>query len=227
MTPNTVRPAERRTLREQCFDQLRALIVNGSLPSGAHLVETRLGEQLGVSRGPLREALRQLEREGLVVADGKGHLLVREVSGEEILEMFEVRCALEVAAITRLARRADRETVSAQLLDALEPLKDPDLAFDVQIEVDLHFHELLCELSGNSTLAAMWHQLMGQMRMMIIAAGPDRAGTRMRWNEHAPLAAAVATGDPEHCRALVEAHMGDFCRRYADEAIDRELGVAN
>src|SRR5262245_61769128 len=90
VTQDTVQPAERRTLREQCFDQLRALIVNGSLTPGSHLVETRLGDQLGVSRGPLREALRQLEREGLVVSDGKGHLLVREVSGEEIREMFEV-----------------------------------------------------------------------------------------------------------------------------------------
>lgn len=226
VTQNTVRPTERRTLREQCYDQLRALIVDGSLHPGSHLVETRLGEQLGVSRGPLREALRHLEREGLAVSDGKGHLLVREVSAEEIEESFEVRCALEVTAITRLARRADREAISRQLLTALEPLKDPDLPFATQIEVDLHFHELLCTLSGNATLATMWHQLMGQIRMMIIAAGPERAGTRMRWQEHAPLAEAVATGDAEHCRRLIEAHMNDFCHRYADDAIDKELGIA-
>lgn len=225
VTEPTFKPTERRTLREQCFDQVRGLIVDGTLTPGSHLVETKLSGQLGVSRGPLREALRQLEREGLVASDGKGHLLVRELTAREILEVFEVRSALESAAISRLALREDRIATSNQLLHALEPLKDPDLEFSRQIEVDLHFHELLCILSGNETLASMWKQLMGNIRMMIIAAGPEKAGTRMRWQEHAPLAEAVATGDPEHCKKLIEVHMNDFCHRYADDVIDRELGL--
>ncbi|PRY07798.1 GntR family transcriptional regulator [Kineococcus rhizosphaerae] len=203
---------------------MRHRIISGAIAPGEHLVETRLSQELNISRGPLREALRLLEQEGLVVGDGRGHLSVREITVSEIIDVFEVRTSLEAAAMERLTRRSDRQEIARELREVLEPLRDGDLDFETQIEVDLDFHERICELSGNNMLTQMWHQIMGHIRMMIVASGPERASSRMRWQDHVPLADAIGDGDPARSRQLLETHMQDFCRRYAGDAMEREAG---
>ncbi|MEV7086237.1 GntR family transcriptional regulator [Streptomyces sp. NPDC093085] len=208
----------RSTLRERCTAFVRDRIISGALRPGEHIVEAALSEELGVSRGTLRESLRLLEAEGLVVGDGRGHLLVRELSAQEIVEVFEVREALEVLAATKLALRADRADSAAELRRVLEPLRRPGLSFGEQIALDLAFHAALCRLTGSATLATVWGRLIGQIEMIIIAAGPARASGRMRYDDHVAIAEAIGTGDPAHVAATVSAHMGDFARRYVDDA---------
>ncbi|MCQ8190259.1 GntR family transcriptional regulator [Streptomyces rugosispiralis] len=208
----------RSTLRERCTTHLREKIISGALRPGEHIVEVALSRELGVSRGTLRESLRPLETEGLIVGDGRGHLHVRELSGREIREVFEVREALEVLAATKLARRADRGGTAAELRELLAPLNNPDLSFGTQIELDLAFHARLCALAGSTTLFTTWRRLVGQIEMIIIAAGPARASDRMRYADHVAIVDAIETGDPAHVASVVSAHMGDFCRRYAGDA---------
>src|SRR3954468_5980381 len=83
------------SLREQALDQLRNAVTSGEIAPGTRLVETELSAALGISRGTLREALRQLQQEGLVEAGDRGRLTVRTLTDAEILDMFEVRAALE------------------------------------------------------------------------------------------------------------------------------------
>lgn len=216
---------DRRTLRERCTAHVRDLIVSGQIKPGEHVVETRLSEELGVSRGTLREALRPLEQEELLVGDGKGHLMVHSPSSSEILEVFEVRAALEALAVAKLAGRQERTKIVAELYRALEPLKDQELTFSTQIEVDLSFHARLCELTNNLTLINSWHRLLGKIEMMIIAAGSEIGGSRMRYDEHTGIVEAIASGDAGHAKQILMGHMDDFARRYVGDAVAKELEV--
>jgi DNA-binding GntR family transcriptional regulator len=212
---------DRRTLRERCTTHVRDQIISGRITPGEHLVETRLSDELGVSRGTLREALRPLVNEGLIVSDGRGHLLVREITSDEIREVFDVRTALEILAATTLAQRDDRRDVAAELRRAIEPLRDPTLSFGDQMAADLGFHELLCSRTGNATLLRHWQQLIGQIEMMIIAAGTERAASRMRYEDHVGIADAIAEGDAAQARAVVERHFEDFASRYLSDGISQ------
>ena len=214
-----------RTLRERCTAYVRDQIISGALKPGEHIKEIPLSEEVGVSRGTLRESLRPLEAEGLLVGDGRGHMLVRQLSSKEILEVFEVRKVLEVLAASKLARRQERGRIAAELRELLSPLQESDIPFDRQIALDVAFHARICELTGSETLITSWNRLIGQIEMMIIAAGPQRASDRMRYDEHVALADAIETGDPEHVAEVVASHMDDFARKYVGDALADEVKI--
>jgi DNA-binding GntR family transcriptional regulator len=214
---------DKRTLRERCTQHVRDQIISGAIKPGEHLKEMHLSEEMGVSRGTLREALRPLELEGLIVDDGKRHMLVRELSTQEILDVFEVRSNLETLAVGKIVRSPRREEMTAELRRSLEPLKEPGLEFARQLELDLGFHERLCALSGNPTLLAAWRNLIGQIEMMIIAAGPDKASGRMRFDEHIQIVEAIESGTVDDAMSALRDHMNDFCSRYVGDLADLEL----
>ena len=95
---------EKTSLREQALTALRRAITTGQLTPGTHLVETELSEALQISRGTLREAMRQLQQEGLISAGARGRLSVRHLDAKEIRDIFDVRAALESLAASTLAR---------------------------------------------------------------------------------------------------------------------------
>ncbi|MCQ8190250.1 GntR family transcriptional regulator [Streptomyces rugosispiralis] len=224
MSVSEAGPFDRRSLRERTIAYLRGQIISGTLQPGEHVREVSLSDKLGVSRGTLREALRSLEGEGLLVNDGKGRMWVRKLSAQEIAEVFEVRTALEILAATKLAG-SDRRAEFADLLERkVEDLREPDLGFGERIEADLGFHALMCELTGSGTLSRSWLQLNSQIRMMIIAAGPERAVGRMRYEAHLPIVAAIRAGDVDAVRKTLTEHMHDFTRRYVGDALAAEPG---
>src|SRR6185503_16394649 len=100
-------PLPRNTLRAQVADRLRAAILDGDIPPGAPLVETALSEQFDISRGPLREALRQLIEEGLVVTVPYTGTHVAALSADNVREIYSLRTALEIFAIEQLWPRRD------------------------------------------------------------------------------------------------------------------------
>src|SRR6478609_5969335 len=97
------------SLRKQALDVLRNAVTSGEIAPGTHLVETELSAALSISRGTLREALRQLEQEGLIEPSERGRLPVRTVSAAEIADMFEVRSALEGLAAALLCKMKNRK----------------------------------------------------------------------------------------------------------------------
>ena len=106
------------SLREQALDQLRNAVTSGEIKPGTRLVETELSAALGISRGTLREALRQLQQEGLVEAGDRGRLTVRTLTDAEILDMFAVRSALEGLAASIVSARPERATPATTALEA-------------------------------------------------------------------------------------------------------------
>jgi DNA-binding GntR family transcriptional regulator len=198
---------ERVTRRELILDRLRSAVTSGELAPGTHLAETELSGSLGVSRGTLREALRHLEEEGLLSKDARGRLSVRVVTPEEVLEIFDVRFALESAAAEVVCQRADLDAVVPELRTALARLEESEHGeIAEQVAADLAFHEAICSASGNRTLVESWRRVSGLARAVITAAGRETAVANMSAARHAPIVDAIASGDAEHARKVLRDH---------------------
>jgi DNA-binding GntR family transcriptional regulator len=205
-------------LREQALRALRNAVTSGEIEPGTHLVETELSAALSISRGTLREALRQLQQEGLVEVTERGRLRVRTLSRSEIEDMFAVRSALEGLAAAILARRPERQAVVAALQSALDGLAAATGSIHEMVEIDLEFHRILCQLTGNSALLHSWEGIAGSIRMSIMFAGAERAVANMSVPRHQALVDAIAGGDPEYARAAVDEHMQGAAANLVGEA---------
>jgi DNA-binding GntR family transcriptional regulator len=199
---------EKTSLREQALSALRRAITTGQLPPGTHLVETELSEALQISRGTLREAMRQLQQEGLISAGARGRLSVRHLDTKEIRDIFDVRAALESLAARELASRPDRSADVAALRHAVDEMgKWAASNLEDRIEADLRFHCTMCQLSGNETLLHQWSSLEGSIRMSIMFAGVDRAIKNMDAKRHHDIVDAIESGDTDRAAAAVIEHM--------------------
>src|SRR6516225_10562750 len=139
---------EKTSLREQALTALRRAITTGQLPPGTHLVETDLSEAMQISRGTLREAMRQLQQEGLISAGPRGRLSVRYLDAKEIKDIFNVRAALESLAARELCAKPDRGA-AVQMLRAAVTAMEKWAASNMEdrIEADLNFHRTMCHLT--------------------------------------------------------------------------------
>lgn len=190
--------------RERVLTELRGAIVAGALRPGDRLVERELAERFGVSRVPVREAIRALLSEGFVVADSPRRLVVRQLTRADVDELFELREALEVYAAGLAARRATPDTL-AVLDDILEQAARATQAQDADkiTELNTSFHDHILAMAGNTLLTAALEPVEGRLRWL----------TRQNeeWPkllaEHRELAGAVASGDDVRARASALAHV--------------------
>jgi len=163
---NSLRPVEGRTRRSQIVSRLREMIVTGQVEPGGRLTETGLAERLGVSRAPLREAIRELVESGLVVSEPYKGLFVRSVTRRDLEELYSLRTALEQFAF-RQAWSLRTETAKHDLLDrnaaldaAVAAGNDPGRA----IELELRLHSWCYELSGHSLLHQTWKRMLPNLQ---------------------------------------------------------------
>ncbi|MGO4189799.1 GntR family transcriptional regulator [Pseudarthrobacter sp. TAF60_1] len=199
---------QKKSLREQALAALRAAITSGELEPGRHLVETELSEMLQISRGTLREALRQLEQEGLLSAGPRGRLSVRHLDAKEIRDIYSVRAALETLAARTLCELPDRQKAIASLRSAIEAMAAAEKAsMQDRVESDLEFHRTLCRLTGNETLLHSWESLEGSIRMSIMFAGQEKGVSNMSVDRHYDIVAAIETGDASLARKTIREHM--------------------
>lgn len=206
----------RTSLREQSRELLRARIVDGTIPPGERLVETALSQQLQISRGTLREAIRHLEQEGLVVSDSRGRMSVRVLSPRDIVEVYDVRTALETLAAIGIAQSPDRDQHVEELRRAMEPLRAEGQTLAQTIENDLAFHRKLCELGGNRTALETWTHLLSRIRATIVSAGPTVAPGLATWERHHAIVEAIAEGDESRIREVLTTHMREAATRIAE-----------
>src|SRR6478609_5174151 len=141
---------DRTSLRERALEMLRKAVTAREIEPGSRLVETELSAAMGISRGTLREAVRQLEYEGLIEVGERGRLTVRTLTDVELAEMFTVRAALEGLAAATISTRPDRALVLTRLQAALKSLDAAGRSIADLVEADLAFHRLLCQLTANA-----------------------------------------------------------------------------
>ena len=213
--PVSIEPLTSQTLRERALVALRTAVTSGEFRPGDHLGEVELAGRLGISRGTVREALRHLEQEGLVVAGPRGRLRVNELSSTEVIGLYRVRAALESLAVTTIMRSDHAASAAAQLHEVAARLDDPSLDFVERVEADLGFHLQLCELSGNPMLVESWRHLEGRIRVAIMSHDADRLPAIMSRERHALIAHGLTGDDEVAAVRTVEEHMDVAARVYA------------
>jgi len=147
-------------LGAQVAQRLREMILRRDLPDGTRLVEEELASRFDVSRGPIRDALKQLEREGLVAVRKRAAYVVG-LTVEDIGHLYDLRKALELLAVKAVVQRATPDEF-AEMRTFVERMRDAALADDhaAFADADVAFHGLLFTISGNRRLADVWHQYM-------------------------------------------------------------------
>jgi DNA-binding GntR family transcriptional regulator len=201
-------PLENLTLWQRVHERLREQILSGELEPGAELAEVALSEKLGVSRGPIREALGRLASEGLVIVRPRRGAVVRSLSKEEFLELYQVREALEMMAV-RLAvprlRKEDFEELQ-RLNEAMAQHAERD-EVDQFFAANVAFHSRLLEASGNGKLQELYRQLVGQLGRYRLRSLTLRGNLQRSVAEHAALLRAAKRGDAERAAHLMCEHI--------------------
>ncbi|HEV8250144.1 MAG TPA: GntR family transcriptional regulator [Gaiellaceae bacterium] len=197
---------ERAVLRDQVKEILLERILSGDYAPGDRLVETRIAKELGTSQAPVREALRELELLRFVESAPFRGSWVREVSEEELGEIYPVRAAIEEVAARAAAVRLDGEVAALEAeIDAMRNAAD----LHDQVEHDVRFHRLIVEASGNRTLAEVWDSLRVEARTVITAVktGIDRKEIA---EMHVPIVEALRQRDPQRAGRAVREHVERF-----------------
>jgi len=193
---------------ERVVPELRHQIVEGRLPPGSRLSELAIAEHFGVSRTPVREAFRQLEREGLILMTLRAGAHVRNIDARDVEELYETREALETQA-ARLAARRITPVGSARLAEriaALAPLAQPGSESAYTAELD-QFYDLLMALAGNTTLRRSYEALSGPVRMLRRVA-MRKPGRILASFAHAQsIVAAINTGDEDFAEREMRAQL--------------------
>lgn len=196
------------TLWQRVYDHLRDEIIGDRLPPGTELSEVALSRELEVSRGPIREAIGRLAAEGLVTVRPRRGAEVRSITPEELIDSYQVREALEVLAV-RLAVPGITDAELAdldELVDRMSEHAKHGAVGDFFI-ANVAFHELLCELSGNSKLLEVYRRLAGeigrfQARTLALRGSLDGSVT-----EHRAILAAIRLRDADKAAELTSAHI--------------------
>jgi DNA-binding GntR family transcriptional regulator len=214
LTPEPLSGLDRSTLRERAREAVRAAITSGQYRPGDHLGEVEMAAHLGISRGTVREAMRHLQQEGLLVAGSRGMLRVNSLSIQEVRELFSVRAALEGLAATEIVSSRERDATVETLRQALNGLAETELDFVARVDADLNFHLLLCRLAGNSMLVQTWRNLEGRIRVAIMNGGSERAPQMMSWDRHAPIVDAIESGDVAEVVHVIAQHMAEAAENF-------------
>lgn len=199
----------RTNLRTQIKEILLARILNGEYKPGDRLVELQIAQEFGTSQAPVRESLRELEALGFVTTEPYRGTRVREVTREELTEIYPVRAALEEvaarAAVQHLAGNV--EALEAEIAAMQEAAENGDLL--TEIRHDVAFHRLIVESSGNRVLQEVWKSLRIEARTLISALAseidPDTLASM-----HRPILDALAEGDGEKAGRLIREHVEYF-----------------
>jgi DNA-binding GntR family transcriptional regulator len=211
-----IEPVHRQPLWETVVVRLRNAILSGELPAGSKLVEADLAEMFATSRGPVREAVRELVREGLVVEFDRRGNVVSTLDASDLTEVYGVREALEVSAARVVVERADDEALIAlgRHLDALEHGAEGDyLGNSVH---DLAFHRELIALAENGRMATIYNQMLTQTAHLLrtAAEGNPTLQSTLRSSAHRDILDALLARDAERAVVAIRAHY-----RYAEERL--------
>jgi DNA-binding GntR family transcriptional regulator len=199
-------PRQHRTLREVVADEIRAMIMRGQLRPGERLLEDRIAEQLGVSRNPVREAIRVLEANGLVQVRPRRGAYVTDFDLDDLRNLLELRSLLEAYAAELAAlRRSDDDL--RELTRCVVDGRQAAARQDHVAAADCHrdFHIAIEQASGNRHLGSVVAPLRDQTEL-VFAVLLDQRGP-MGWDEHEAIRQAIHDGDPDEAMARTRQHM--------------------
>jgi DNA-binding GntR family transcriptional regulator len=200
--------AQRKSLGQHVFENLKLAIINGDLAPGKWLVESRIADALGISRTPVREAIHKLEREGLIRKLPRGGFTVLGLTREDIEETFGIRCVLESYAASLAALKYQEKEIKPLEKKIEEFQKNLDRGhLDVLPMINTEFHDLLYALSRSPKLIKMINGLRDQISRFrqIILKKENMAQTSNR--DHRLMLESIRKRDAEGVERLVREHI--------------------
>jgi DNA-binding GntR family transcriptional regulator len=205
----------RRLLADRAYDALKGALQSGKYPPGSFLSERQLARGLGMSKTPLKSALVRLEQEGFIRVSPQQGIVVREPSVQDIVELFDLREAIETYVVQRIAGRLTPEQ-TAQLKQNLREQEEAARkgAVPEATRLDTEFHTLVCRIFGNREMIQSLARMREKLHLHILgnlSRRPERLMTSYR--EHAAIAAALMGGKGARAAELVRTHL-EYGRRF-------------
>jgi DNA-binding GntR family transcriptional regulator len=193
-------------LRNLVATEMRRLILDGTLRPGERLIEDRLAEQLGVSRNPIREAIRMLEAEGFLDVTARRGSFVAVLSAQQAADLFEVRLAVEPLG-ARLAAGHSNQAHISRMKEILADVQGSPGRFDLDMLAALHteLHSLIFEMTGNGYLTAIAIPMVKRGQWLLRQNAP--LGNPEAWSEHHWLISAIEAGDAELAETAARHHV--------------------
>ncbi|MFZ5642753.1 MAG: GntR family transcriptional regulator [Bacillota bacterium] len=197
-----------KPLREMVFESLREAIIQGRLKPGERLMEMQLADEMGVSRTPVREAIRKLELEGFVVMIPRKGAYVSGISVKDIVDVFEVRAALEALAAGLAAERItdeELEDLERSLFQISELSDKADI--DAIVETDTNFHELIYRACRNERLVSIITHLKEQIQRFRTTSLSQPGRSKDALGEHRAIVEAISDRNVEMAQNLAREHI--------------------
>jgi len=209
-----------RPLREIVYEELKMQILKGQIVPGTRMMEVEMAEEMGVSRTPIREAIRKLEKEGLVTIEPRKGAYASQISTKDMVDILEVRQNMEGLAAYYAALRMNDEQKKrlAEISDAYNKAVIENNTPDM-IKFDTAFHHLIVEGSGNKMLVHMIEQLQELvLRFRYLYYDDFRRAEKMP-REHKMIYDAILNGDTEKARKAADVHIDRLKKLVEEESI--------
>jgi DNA-binding GntR family transcriptional regulator len=197
-----------RPLREIVYEELKRQIMVGEIAPGTRMMEVDLADEMGVSRTPVREAIRKLEKEGLVTIEPRRGAYASDISAKDMVDVLEVRQDLEGMAAGLAAQKITEEDI-LQLKDMTRRYKEAVEAGDIEeiIKQDEDFHKFIVGLSDNKTLIKMVSQVQELALRFRYIYYDDFSRFKNQPLEHQEIVEAIMSGDANSARRFAEVHI--------------------
>jgi DNA-binding GntR family transcriptional regulator len=216
--PLTTKGITRNLIPDEASDVIRGAIAAGELEPGERLIEMDLAAKLGISRATLREALRNLTAEGLLVTKPHHGTFVVELTETDVAEIYSLREALETLAVELLVDRATEadldvlRDIGQRMRKAVEDRDQKEI-----VDLDMEFHETLCKLSGHSRLHQTWSRMAGQLLTFFATADPLYDDDEFV-DRHLGMINSIASGDRAEAVASIREHISNAAMLLLDRS---------
>lgn len=205
--------ARSSSLYQQAYQALRQLILTGEFAPGERLVETQLAEKLQVSRTPIRESLRQLQRESLLITDQRGGLIVPRLSVEDARQLYDCRLALELLAVREACQNAtvdELEKIGAWVIRAETLLAIEDssqVTQGVLLDIDYSFHRAIAQSARNRHLLELLMRSFDQMTLLRVQTTERKPDVLEIRCEHRKIYETLLSRDVEAAQTAIQEHL--------------------
>lgn len=195
-------------LRDVVFNTLRQAILRGELEPGERLMEIQLAQKLGVSRTPIREAIRKLELEGLVIMIPRKGAEVAHITEKDMKDVLEVRGTLEELAVTLACKNITKEAI-AELKMANKLFEAAIVSKDVVkiVDADVRFHDVIYTMTDNQRLIQIINNLREQLYRYRLEYVKDARSHSMLISEHNDIISRLEKSDEEGAKKVVSQHI--------------------
>lgn len=207
-----------RPLREIVYEELKREILVGEIAPGTRMMEIELADEMGVSRTPVREAIRKLEKEGLVTIEPRKGAYASDVSIKDMVDVLEVREDLEAMVAAMAAQKVNKDEKQAlieatmEYKEAVESERTEDI-----IRCDEKFHQLIVNCSGNKTLVQLFSQVQELALRFRYLYYDDFSRYERMPMEHREIEEAILSGDYEKARVAAGEHVKKLKQFVIDE----------